>query len=79
MPNMINNPAIQVANLLKTNNPQQMAMEMLRQQNPQVFGQINQMMKIGMTPQQAMQNLGIDQNAIANVRNQFMNGNMSFK
>lgn len=68
--NMIggNNPLLGM--LSSGGNPQQMLMNMLKQNNPQAYQQIEHMMKSGMNPQQAMQQMGISQDQIAQVKNQ---------
>lgn len=79
MGNMTNNPQMQIINLLQSKNPQQMAMNLLQQRNPQSFGRINQMMQSGMTPNQAMRSLGIDEQQINLMKNQFTNGSNPFR
>lgn len=58
--NQMNNNLLQ--NVVNSNNPMSMAMSLLQQRNPQMFNQIENMMSSGITPQQAMQRLGIDAN-----------------
>lgn len=58
--NQMNNNLLQ--NVVNSNNPMSMAMSLLQQRNPQMFNQIENMMSSGITPQQAMQRLGIDTN-----------------
>lgn len=58
--NQMNNNLLQ--NVVNSNNPMSMAMSLLQQRNPQMFSQIENMMSSGITPQQAMQRLGIDAN-----------------
>ena len=58
--NQMNNNLLQ--NVVNSNNPMSIAMSLLQQRNPQMFNQIENMMSSGITPQQAMQRLGIDAN-----------------
>lgn len=58
--NQMNNNLLQ--NVVNSNNPMSIAMSLLQQRNPQMFNQIENMMSSGITPQQAMQRLGIDTN-----------------
>lgn len=58
--NQMNNNLLQ--NVVNSNNPMSIAMSLLQQRNPQMFSQIENMMSSGITPQQAMQRLGIDAN-----------------
>lgn len=58
--NQMNNNLLQ--NVVNSNNPMSIAMSLLQQKNPQMFNQIENMMSSGITPQQAMQRLGIDAN-----------------
>lgn len=64
---------------MQSRNPQQMALQLLQQQNPQMFGQISQMMNSGVSPNQAMRTLGIDESQLNAMRNQFTNGTMPFR
>lgn len=69
------NPAMSmIQNLMQSNNPQQTAMQMLQQQNPEKFKMIQAMMSQGMNPQMAMQQLGISQQQINMIR--MMGGKM---
>ena len=58
-------------NVLNSGNPMDMAMSMLKQQNPQMFQHINSMMNSGMNPQQAMKQLGIDSQQFQNMISNF--------
>lgn len=68
--NMIGNNNPLMSMLSGGGNPQQILMNMLKQNNPQAFQQIEQMMNSGMNPEQAMQQMGISQEQIAQVKNQ---------
>ena len=60
-----------IGNIMNSMNPMSMAMSMLQRQNPQMFKQIENMMVSGMNPQQAMQQLGIDQQQMQNMVSNF--------
>lgn len=60
-----------IGNIMNSMNPMSMAMSMLQRQNPQIFKQIENMMVSGMNPQQAMQQLGIDQQQMQNMVSNF--------
>ncbi len=60
-----------IGNIMNSMNPMRMAMSMLQRQNPQMFKQIENMMVSGMNPQQAMQQLGIDQQQMQNMVSNF--------
>lgn len=60
-----------IGNIMNSMNPISMAMSMLQRQNPQMFKQIENMMVSGMNPQQAMQQLGIDQQQMQNMVSNF--------
>lgn len=66
---MMNNNMLQ--NVLNSGNPMNLAMSMLKQQNPRMYQQINAMMNSGMNPQEAMKQLGIDSNQFNNMISNF--------
>lgn len=60
-----------IENIMNSMNPMSIAMSMLQRQNPQMFKRIENMMVSGMNPQQAMQQLGIDQQQMQNMVSNF--------
>lgn len=66
---MMNNNELQ--NVLNSGNPMNLAMSMLKQQNPKMYQKINAMMNSGMNPQEAMKQLGIDSNQFNNMVSNF--------
>lgn len=63
-----NNPMSMISNIIGSGNPQQMAMNMLKQQNPQMFSQITQLMQSGANPQEVMNQMGISEQQINQIK-----------
>lgn len=55
--NMMNGNPMQIIGQMANTNPQQMLMNMLKQQNPQGYEQLQQMMNSGQDPQQILNQL----------------------
>ena len=55
--NMMNGNPAQIINQMASTGPQQMLMNMLKQQNPQGYQQLQQMMNSGQDPQQILNEL----------------------
>ena len=66
-PQQTNNPMAMMAQLISSPNKEQEAMQMLQQVNPQAY----QMIRSGVSPQQFMQQFGITQQQVDQVKNQF--------
>lgn len=66
-PQQTNNPMAMIAQLISSPNKEQEAMQMLQQVNPQAY----QMIRSGVSPQQFMQQFGITQQQVDQLKNQF--------
>lgn len=66
-PQQTNNPMTMMAQLISSPNKEQEAMQMLQQVNPQAY----QMIRSGVSPQQFMQQFGITQQQVDQLKNQF--------
>lgn len=67
VPQQTNNPMVMMAQLMSSPNKEQTAMQMLQQVNPQAY----QMIRSGVSPQQFMQQFGITQQQVDQLKNQF--------